>query len=720
MSDQYNAQNRGSRQEYLKYLSSMDSVCVDKVASASVFFSTNPGNVIVDIGMASGTTTNILAHLFPTNRIIGVDINSKMVDFAKNSYQAPNLEFRIDDGEKLTTFKEKSVDGFFNCSSIHHITSFNNYDPNRALNAIKRQTSLLKEGGILIIRDFVKPPDKDVYLELSTLTEDSQPCDADLLIDFSKKARLLSSIDERGFPLLEVKSVQKNNRRFKVHFSDAVEFIRRKDYYSNWDLELQEEYGYFTAKDFEEAFMSLGLRIIISFPVYNPWIVKNRYRNKFLLSDTNGNNLGYPPSNYLIAGEKVKNKGTSIKITRYLPEKEDSFLKYQSYKNLETNKVYDVVFRPNPVVDFLPYYVENDRIEIIAKHGCPRPIVNVETDSPTIDQKHFGGFITEGLTASFDHPVVKILEERANIGINDIEEIEKSLEYFTSPGGIDEKVESIFVRLKESPKQEILSPAGLSGFRSNGSIRTYDAVQLLKTAQTGALAEARLELNIYNLLKHLKIELPEWLGEKIEIPEIPAPIRNITPLNDLQKIEKGLFVPTNETAFYLQKQRAKFSETGITGSSDILEYVTPQQLSINTLVTLPVVRHNNIVYVGLEIRHLPVPEKHTGNSYITVAPAIRLPKNIATYYDLESFILNQKIFLSSGINYYKLGEKFFPSAGVTPEQVYPYIITLTETTDELKWVSLQELYDCFNLIRDGHLLITLSRLFHALKHNDCA
>jgi hypothetical protein len=126
------------------------------------------------------------------------------------------------------------------------------------------------------------------------------------------------------------------------------------------------------------------------------------------------------------------------------------------------------------------------------------------------------------------------------------------------------------------------------------------------------------------------------------------------------------------------------------------------------------------VYVGLEIRHLPVPEKHTGNSYITVAPAIRLPKNIATYYDLESFILNQKIFLSSGINYYKLGEKFFPSAGVTPEQVYPYIITLTETTDELKWVSLQELYDCFNLIRDGHLLITLSRLFHALKHNDCA
>lgn len=713
MSDQYKAQDRGSRQEYLKYLVSMDSVCVDKVASASVFFSTNPGNVIVDIGMASGTTSNILAHLFPQHKIIGVDINPKMVEIARNNYISTNLEFRIDDGETLTTFKEESVDGFFNCSSVHHITSFNGYDPNRAFNAIQRQTALLRDGGIVVVRDFVKPPEMEVNLELSTIPEHSRPCDSDLLIDFSRKARSLARSDERGFPLKEVKSRKKNCKLFKLHFSDAVEFIRRKDYFSNWDIELQEEYGYFTQKDFEEAFISLGLRIIVSSPVYNLWILKNRYRNKFTLYDRDGNNLGFPPSNYLIAGEKVIKKGTGIKVTRYLPEKEDSFLNYQSYKDIETNKIYDVVCRPNHVLDILPYFIEKDRIEIIAKHGYPRPIVNVETDSPLIDQKHYSGFITEGLTASFDHPVERILEERAFIGSNDNYVIEKSLEYFTSPGGIDEKVESLFVRLKKSPKQDLFSNMSFSGFKNTGSIRKYDAVQLLKTAQTGALVEARLEMNIYNLLRKLKIDLPEWLGEKLEVSEMHIP--NTTSLNSLVNYKVKRFNPVNESAFYLQKHRAKFSEIGVSGSSDILEYVTPQQLSINTLVTLPVVRNNKMVFVGLEIRHLPVPEKHTGSSLIPVAPAVRLPKEIKTFYDLEKFISNHKIFGTSIVNFQKLGEKFFPSAGVTPEQVYPFVVTLAEATDNLKWVSLKELYDHFELLKDGHLLISLSRLFHAIN-----
>ncbi|MBN2610037.1 MAG: methyltransferase domain-containing protein [Bacteroidales bacterium] len=713
MSDQYKAQDRGSRQEYLKYLVSMDSVCVDKVASASVFFSTNPGNVIVDIGMASGTTSNILAHLFPQHKIIGVDINPKMVEIARNNYISKNLEFRIDDGEKLTTFKEESVDGFFNCSSVHHITSFNGYDPNRAFTAIQRQTALLRDGGIVVVRDFVKPPEMEVLLELSTIPGDIRPCDSDLLIDFSRRARSLAKKDERGFPLKELNAQQKNTRRFKLRFSDAVEFIRRKDYFNNWDIELQEEYGYFTQKDFEEVFISLGLRIIISFPVYNPWIVKNRYRNKFSLFDKDGNNLGFPPSNYLIAAEKVINKGTAIKVTRYLPEKEDSFLNYQFYKDIETNKIYDIVCRPNQVVDILPYFIENDRIEIIAKHGYPRPIVNVDTDSPLIDQKHYSGYITEGLTASFNHPVNRILEERTNISSKEIDKIEKSLEYFTSPGGIDEKVESLFVRLNKPPNQEFFSNVGFSGFNDNGLIRKYDAIQLLKTAQTGALAEARLELNIYNLLRKLNVELPEWIGEKFEISEMP--VRNITSFSDLVANKKKRFVLVNECAFYLQKHRAKFSETGVVGSSDILEYVTPQEVSINTLVTLPVVRHKKMIYVGLEIRHLPVPEKHTGNSFILVAPAVRLPKDIKTFYHLENFILNNKIFDTSVKGFHKLGEKYFPSAAITPEQVYPYVVTLAEATGGLKWMCLKELYDNPELLKDGHLLISLSRLNHALK-----
>ena len=95
MSDNiYQSQDRGTTGDYQKYLAAMDSVSVEKVASASVFFDPKPGNTIVDVGMASGTSSHILALLFPKLNIIGVDINPTMVEIASQNYKLHNLEFR--------------------------------------------------------------------------------------------------------------------------------------------------------------------------------------------------------------------------------------------------------------------------------------------------------------------------------------------------------------------------------------------------------------------------------------------------------------------------------------------------------------------------------------------------------------------------------------------------------------------------------------------------
>ncbi|WP_286431775.1 class I SAM-dependent methyltransferase [Myroides marinus] len=185
MQTKYTTQDRGDKKDYQQYLEAMDAIAIEKVASASVFFEPKQGNILVDVGMASGTSTTILAQLFPQLDIIGVDINPKMVDIANETYQLPNLSFREDDGEKLSTFKENSVSGFFNCSAIHHITSYNDYDNNRAINTLRRQVELLKDKGVLVIRDFVKVEEKEVILELSTVPKDTRPSDSDLFIQFA-------------------------------------------------------------------------------------------------------------------------------------------------------------------------------------------------------------------------------------------------------------------------------------------------------------------------------------------------------------------------------------------------------------------------------------------------------------------------------------------------------------------------------------------------------
>ncbi len=474
---------------------------------------------------------------------------------------------------------------------------------------------------------------------------------------------------------------------------------------------MQEEYSYFTQKEFEEIFTSLGLRIIVSNPIFNPWIVENRYKDQFTIYNTDGEDIGFPPTNYLIAAEKIGERGTNIHLVRHLPELEQAFLNYATYQNISTKHLYDVVKRPQTVVDIIPYYIHNNEVEILAKHGYPRPLVNVETDSPIIDQKHFSGYITEGITATKDLSIQDILSKRINLDKTAIENEVQSLEYYPSPGGIEEKVESFFVKLTERASTDFPINNAVNGFSDLGLIRRFNAIQLLKTAQTGALVEARLELNLYNLLKSLNIPFPQWLGGKITYSEFKV---TPTPLAELLSIKTNSFEKSSQTANYLQKSRAKFGETSTNESSDILEYVSPQKVSLNTLVTLPLVKQDEEYFVGLEVRNLPVPQILSGNSTILTAPALRLPKNISSFKALENHILNTSIFGSQITKFSKLGEKFFPSVGVTPEQAYPYVVELSHNNDTLKWVKLTELYNNVELIRDGHLLIAIVRLVNAL------
>ncbi|MCC9043342.1 methyltransferase domain-containing protein [Myroides sp. M-43] len=710
MQTKYTTQDRGDKQSYQQYLEAMDTIAIEKVASASVFFESKEGNILVDVGMASGTSTAILAQLFPKLQIVGVDINPKMVDIATDLYKLPNLSFREDDGEKLSTFEENTISGFFNCSAIHHITSYNDYDNNRALNTLGRQVELLKEKGVLVIRDFVKVDQQVVILELSTTEKSNRPSDADLFLQFAKTARSLAT--ERGFPIEELDTLTSDTRRFQAFYTDVVEFIRRKDYFANWDIELQEEYGYFTQREFENVFKELGLRIILSTPIYNQWIIENRYKNQFKIYNLQGQEIGFPPTNYLIAGEKVTG-AKELQLTRHLPKNERPYLIHSSYVNTKNNRIYDVVARPNSVTDIIPYYKTTNGLKVIAKHGYPRPLTTIATDSPVIDGKKYSGYIPEGIAIAKDKDIYEELHKRFGIAYNMIKASTPALSYYTSPGGINEKVTSIYLELNNPIKTNIPLREGFSGFTDSGYLQHYDAMQLLNTAQTGALVEARLELNIYNLFLKLNIPLPKWLGQNIVIKDTENIA--VTSFEELSTTQYTDYEETNKSGSFLKTSRANFSEVGINHSNAILEFVYPSNYSANTLVTIPVYKCQENIYVGLEIRSLPIPQLYSGNSAIVTVPAFRLPKEIENFYDLENFIKQIQIGQSNIIHYSKLGEKYFPSIGITTEQVYPFIVTLETPTDNLCWVNINELSSNLDHIDDAHLLIALCRLKHSLS-----
>ena len=92
---------------------------------------------------------------------------------------------------------------------------------------------------------------------------------------------------------------------------------------------------------------------------------------------------------------------------------------------------------------------------------------------------------------------------------------------------------------------------------------------------------------------------------------------------------------------------------------------------------------------------------------------MQAPKEVKSYKVLENFILDLKIYGTQIEQFGKLGEKYFPSVGITPEQVYPYVVSLKEVNNKLQWLSLTELYENLENLSDGHLLISIVRLLHA-------
>lgn len=66
---------------------------------------------------------------------------------------------------------------------------------------------------------------------------------------------------------------------------------------------------------------------------------------------------------------------------------------------------------------------------------------------------------------------------------------------------------------------------------------------------------------------------------------------------------------------------------------------------------------------------------------------------------------------------WELGGAYFASPGVTPESVYPFVVEIDGTAlaeTDLNFVKVNDLKAGLDQIQDGHLLIAVCRLIHAL------
>lgn len=719
----YEGQLRGDRGAYERYLAGMDASMQQKVALTAAHILCQ--GTIADMGMGSGTGSHALASLYPGLEVVGVDVSEQMVAIARERWRLPNLRFELGDIAQRVVGSE-TLDAILDSSVLHHVTSFGGYDRGAAVRALGVQVDALRPHGVLVVRDFLDPGETPCVLELPTDDGDdsdsTKTCSSARL--FERFAREFKSLADPPGCAFERAAGPANRLCVRVPLRLAVEFVLRKDYRADWESEIKEEYTYATQPELERAFAAFGLRVLASVPIRNPWIVRHRFRNRFVLRDLEGRELDDPATNYVIVGEKVP-RGLGVRFVERRLDAPPSFLAHDRHRDRITGRIFDLVARPHLTIDALPWFEHDHDLFVLARMGYPRPVLAASADA-ALDGSTSPQYVTEPITVvQDDAPIAQSIEdalrERAGIAPETIRGFADGPSFFPSPGGIREEVRTVHVEIDKLFVQP-RTPSG-SGFSESGRIAAIEARQLLRAAQVGGLADARLELGVHALLRTRGEAPGPWIGERLELRDGGAPTRTITAAELCARPHRRAFtrVPADAEGFLVLRTSA-FDELDADGrviGTRTLEYVVPRTVGTNTIAMVLLRRAGDRVWLGLVDDDRPAAQCITGHSELLVTPAWRVPRDVVGVRASRAWACaraSTEHGLALG-ECYELGGRFHPSSGTTPELVFPLAVeVLSEREDAtpLLWIELRDFLAADALQRDGHTRVLAWRAAHAL------
>ena len=193
---------------------------------------------IVELGCGSGFVLEVLSGHFPQCTIIGVDISIERLDKVYERGLKNVVPMKGDFTKKL--FPDNTFDTAIFVASLHEVCSAEGRDKLKdTLNIINKE---LKDDGIVLIQDFVKPYEMPV--ELCFNNEETQKIFLRFARDFRQRKVVFEKI----------------RRGVKLDIADAVEFISkyRTPSEEDWNDEMDETHFFFTEEEYMKTAREAG------------------------------------------------------------------------------------------------------------------------------------------------------------------------------------------------------------------------------------------------------------------------------------------------------------------------------------------------------------------------------------------------------------------------------------------------------------------------------
>ncbi len=704
------------------------------------------GGKVVDMGCGDGELTYAMAALNPNLEFVGVDKSKKVITEAKTKYELSNLEFKIGDvsGEM---FEPDSLDAIINSYSLHEVFSESRYNERIVADTLAKQFAMIKDDGILFIRDFAKPSQEDyVLIEM----HDKQSKDdtvhgmseVDLLIWFSEHAQPNQDPGCGGFFLEELPPRFPKTRLFRLPYKWAYEFIMRKDDREKWEDALPYEYTFYTVDDFRRELSGLGARMEYSAPHWDDEYIRNNFEGHFRLLNAAGETIGDPATSFIAVARKMPEQSSLSVKERRIDEEEDGTLEIKTLRDTKNGNLTDVVTRGKELAEIFPYRIdEKGRLYIYLHDGVVRGIANsVRRSGVNIDGREWSGHMLEPVYTDIN--VLSVLGEdisvtntkkfaKSYLGLTPEKDakLEKGSFYYPDPNYIDERMNTYFLHVQDQvkalpPKKKILEN---HRFRSQSFIREYSAQRVLDAIAVGVIPHSRLELQILSLMQHLNIKAENWISKDISIAE-----GEITQQFDVREFLRqaqhndARFKEVKGSAGQLRTINSIFVEEGQRYggpkgiASEHLDFVISDEKTVNTAVVLPITKSmRGDLHAGILVKSMPVLQRFEGQKLNVSVPSFNIPKEITNYKMLKQF-LAEKFGVTPNM-ILKLGESYFSHVGITPQRIHPFAVAAPPSSfkdPNTKFLPfLQYLILWKSLSRDQALMTTIARAYRLLPEH---
>ena len=279
-----------------KYLSTMNDV---NTSTKETIIDYSVGMRIVDVGSGGGVLLDRLEKKFPDREIIGTDISTNVIDALNAKKKKEGHRWNVVVHNFVEGPFANKTDTVIFSSILHEIYSYTEtprgrFEIDSVKTALKNAFASLTPGGRIIIRDGIKT-DSDELVTIRFKSSDGMEFFENYRNDFKG---LKDIPDEKKVVFADARSLT---------VTGDINFMREFMYTYTWGKqsyahEVQEQFGYFTLKEYTDYLRGLGAKIIVARELLESGYPLNL--GKYLdLMDQNGNERVYPASNCIIVAE---------------------------------------------------------------------------------------------------------------------------------------------------------------------------------------------------------------------------------------------------------------------------------------------------------------------------------------------------------------------------------------------------------------------------------